>query len=372
MKWSRRIAAVAATATVLIGSMTTRASAGGQYDLLYGDLNGDGIVDRAELVDSPSSPDDCGVAVELGDSAGGYGTPVLYTYPKPGGTNGYCPDMGIVVDLGGDGVVELVVAWFHGRPPGVAHDLLVLRNFSPYTGFQAIFQPSWIGLADFNGDGLDDVYQWTDQGSGFVTFLNNPDGTLEPGPVKFCSGWPDYSLADFNQNGAMDVVIGYVYGCTGPFSGVVVVLDDGTEVHLLESEFGDDTWAVHVVDADGDGVPDVKAVNHLTAEVTHFLSEGDGTFTTTPTARDDFAEVPRGLLQARLLDVLDNDAATSAASLTIIDPPAYGYAFVTPNREVIYLRTVAHRKTDHFVYQLADDGKTDTATVTIEVTGATP
>lgn len=367
MKWIHRTVAVAATTALVVGAAAPAASANGQHDTLYGDLNGDGFTDRAELVEDLPTPDDCGVIVELGDSMDGYGPPVLYSYPKPGGGAGYCPDMGVVVDLGGDDVVELVLAWFAGRPPSVPYDLLVLRDFSPYTGFQALFQPSGIGLADFNGDGLDDVYQWTDQGPGFVTFLNTPSGTLEPGPVQFCSGMPDYRLTDFNQNGAMDVVIAYAYGCSGPFSGVVVVLDDGSQIHLQESEWGDDTWSLDVLDADGDGIPDVKTVNHFTDEVVHFLNEGEGQFSPAPTARDDVVRVPRGALLAHVLDVLDNDAATSQASITIVSPPTYGYVLVTPEHGVIYLRSAGHRATDHFVYQLTDDGRTDTASVTVWV-----
>jgi hypothetical protein len=33
----------------------------------------------------------------------------------------------------------------------------------------------------------------------------------------------------------------------------------------------------------------------------------------------------------------------------------------------VYVRTAGHRKTDSFVYKLTDDGKTDTATVTVHI-----
>lgn len=370
MRWGRRITVVAAAtaALVLQGAGTPGAWADGRNDPLYGDLNGDGLIDRAVLVDG--APGECGVTVELGLPSGGYDTPALYTYPQPGNINidNYCPDMGVVVDLGGDGVVELVVTWWAGPPPGVSYDLLVLRDFTPHAGFDAMYQPSWIGLADFNGDGLQDVYEWTDQGDGFRTFLNTPSGTLEPGPVQFCSGRPDYRLADFDGDGATDVVLAYIEGCSGPFSGVVVVLDDGTQVHLQQDTFGDNYWDVEVVDADQDGTPDVATVNIFTDEVTHFIGNGDGTFTPAPTARDDVAYADRKKSGTEtVIEVRDNDAATVNASVSIVVPPTYGYIVSTPEHEVVYVRTAHHRKTDTFVYQLTDDGRTDTATVTVHI-----
>jgi len=162
-----------------IAGVSTPVFAGGQGDPLFGDVNGDGIVDRVTLVDG--GPGLCDVSVALGDGSGGFGPPTTYTYAKPG----------------------TPVGWW----------------------VQAIYQPSEIALADFNGDGRQDVYEWTDQGDGFRTFLNTSDGRLVPGPVQFCSGRPDFELADFDADGAMDVLIAYIEGCSGPFMGVVVVLD---------------------------------------------------------------------------------------------------------------------------------------------------
>jgi len=245
----------------------------------------------------------------------------------------------------------------------VDNDLLVLRDFQPDGGFQAIYQPSEIALADFNGDGRQDVYEWTDQGDGFRTFLNTSDGRLVPGPVQFCSGRPDFELADFDADGAMDVLIAYIEGCSGPFMGVVVVLDDGTVVQLQDAELSQGLWSAVVVDADGDGVLDVRTVNGDTGEVTHFIGRGDGTFVAAPTAVDDAVQILRK--QSTVITVLANDAATTGATVTIVTAPRYGSVIVTPAREVLYVRTQGHLRTDTFSYRLTDDGKTDTATVTV-------
>jgi hypothetical protein len=351
----------------IAGAGSSPAWAGGQGDPLLGDLNGDGIADRATLVETAAQ---CDVQVELGNASGGYGPPTTHSYPKPGTGIAYCPDMGVIVDLGGDGTAELVLAWFAGRPPGVDTDLLVLRDYTPAGGFVAMVdQPSFIGVADFNGDGLTDVYQWTDQGDGFHTYLNTPSSQLVRGPLWIsCIDAPNYELADFDGDGATDVVMGYVmYGCPSPLPsiGVVVLLDDGTKVPLQDGDATPGYWTVDVVDADRDGVPDVKTTNLETGEVSHFIGNGDGTFTAAPTAVDDVAHAYRKV--NKVIKVLDNDAATSSATLTIVTPPAYGTVTVNSKRQVVYVRTAGHRKTDSFVYQLTDDGKTDTATVTVQI-----
>ncbi|RKR88059.1 hypothetical protein BDK92_2364 [Micromonospora pisi] len=360
--WRKRISALAvATALAVVGAAPS-AWAGGQGDPLYGDLNGDGVVDRAVL--AGGGADECGVQVSLGDGAGGYGAPTTYTYDTPG-EYGYCPDMGVVVDLGGDGTVELVLAWFDGRPPGVETDLLVLRDYQPAGGFDAIYQPSYIGLADFNGDGRQDVYQWTDQGDGFLTFLNTASGQLVRGPIEWCSGWPAYEFADFNRNGATDVLIAYFEGCGENFTGVVVLLDNGTAVELEGDPWGDSYWAATVVDANADGIPDVRTTNESTGEVTHFIGNGRGGFGAAPLADDDTAST-KGTKKVDI-PVLANDLYTSATKITIVTPPKYGKLQITSRRTVLYTPNGQHTQSDKFVYRLTADGKTDIAGVTVRV-----
>lgn len=271
------IAAVLATsgaATVAIQPAT----AGRPGRSFYGDLNHDGLPDRVTLAVAP--PDRCAVRVERRRPGGGYRTPRTYDYPEPGGGGfGACPDLGVVVDLGGDGRVELVLGWFAGRPPGADHDLLVLRGFAPAGGFPAVFQPSFLGTAEFDGDDRTDVYEWTDQGEGFRSYLNGPDGRLVPGPVQWCFlGPPQVELADFQHNRRADVAIAYSQGCDGSASGVVVVRDDGSPVHLERDPSGAHQWSMDVRDVNQDRRPDVRTEDRLTGAVTHHLGRGDGTF----------------------------------------------------------------------------------------------
>jgi hypothetical protein len=254
-------------------------------DPLYGDLNGDGYEDRALLTEE--GPGTCGVAVQLGSSwSGHYGPVTTYRYDAPGTDIAYCPDLGVIVDLGGDGVSELVLAWFDGAPPDQS-DLLVLRDYAPAGGFDAIYQPSHIGTGEFNGDGLLDVYEWTDQGASFITYLNTPTGELVRGPMAFGGQSADneYRFVDVDADGASDVVFPFVEhdGDGEPSEGVVALLDDGTAV-FLEDTWPDDGgggygWEVDIVDDDADGDPDVRTLNNATNEVRIHLNNGDGTFT---------------------------------------------------------------------------------------------
>ncbi|WP_329103876.1 FG-GAP-like repeat-containing protein [Micromonospora sp. NBC_01699] len=369
--WGKRVAVVAVVATMAaLGAVTPDAWAGGPGEPMFGDLNRDGLVDLATL-DSAPSPDrapllDCTVSVRLGKSGGGYQAPTEYPYLTLSGPEANCPDLGVAVDLGGDSDIELVLAWFAGRPYPVEHDLLVLKNFKPTNGFDAIFQPSFMGLADFNGDGRQDVYQWTDQGSGFATYLNTPDGGLTPGPVAWCSGRPQYSLADFNGNGAMDVVIAYVEGCADYFSGVVAIRDDGVAWHLQGDPYGDHTWTVKVQQADDDRILDVVTRDSFTGELTYFIGNGDGSFIKTPKAVADRADVSR--VKKTSIPVLTNDAATKQAKITIVTAPRYGKVTVTSNRTVVFTPSSKPGKTDRFVYRLTDHGRSSDTTVSVRIT----
>lgn len=370
MRWAQnrtrpRIAVVAALAAFVTGTLPAGpAWSAGPNQPFYGDLDRDGYVDRITLV--PLAANGCPVRVERGRAGGSYLPPRTYHYPEPGRAGaGGCADMGVAVDLGGDGQVELVLTWFAGRPPGVNTDLIVLRNFTPAGGFSAIFQPSYMGLADFNGDRRLDVYQWTDQGEGFRSFLNTANSQLVPGPVRWCFyNLPDVEIADFQRNGRADVAIAYSQGCDGMSSGVVVVLDDGRPVLLEREPDGLETWSITVGDYNGDRIPDVRTTNEVTNVITTYLSRGDGTFVRSPLAVADRAYI-RGYEPIRIR-VLDNDAATTDARVVLIQAPMYGSARVAADRTIIYTpRPGSGATADRLVYRLLQEGKQSTTSVSL-------
>jgi hypothetical protein len=363
---SRTVVGGIAAVILAVGATPARAD-GGQGEPLYGDLNRDGVVDRVTVAGvGPVGPGQCAVRVELGLAGGGYQAARTHPYPTPGGAAGYCPDMGVIVDLGGDGRMEIVLTWFDGRPPEVDTDLLVLREFTPVGGFAGIYQPSFIRLADFNGDGRQDVYEWTDQGEGFRSFLNTANGRLVAGPVRFaefCTSNPNFELAQFHLNGGLGLAIAYEDWCNSGASGVAVVGYDGTRVDLERDPYGETWWRMDVLDANGDNVPDVRTDNETTGEVTHFLGTGDGHFVESPRAVADRATVSD--TQPSVLRVLANDQVTRQAGVTIIIEPKFGRASVNANRTITYTPLRPHDGGDRFVYRLDQDGKQHTASVAI-------
>ena len=347
--------AVGALATALV---TGPAAAGGPGDPLLGDIDGDGRTDRATLVDLDA---ECGVDIALGQAGGGFGPATRHTWPDPSEV-GYCPDLGVIVDLGGDGAAELVLAYFNGRTPGVESDLIVLEDFTPAGGFDAIFQPSFIGLESLTPtEHLVDVYEWTDQGDGIVTWLNTASGQLVRGPVHQAATEINFDFADFDRNGATDLVTGFLGAYPAvPDAAAVVILDDGQRVTLRDDG---SYYDVDALDASGDGKRDVRLDNlDSPGEVAHFIGDGRGAFTEAPNAVDDTVQVP--YRAQKTISVLVNDAATTAATLEIVTPPAYGTIVRTTSKGFVYRNTVKHH---NLVYRLTVDGKSETATATLRV-----
>ncbi len=103
--WRRRTAMVTVIMMVAavgaVGSMPpTAAWAAGQGAQIFGDVNGDGIIDRITL--GVIEPDLCSVIVEYGIAPGVYQPPVASAYLKPGGSGiaTRCPTLGVAVALG--------------------------------------------------------------------------------------------------------------------------------------------------------------------------------------------------------------------------------------------------------------------------------
>ncbi|MBE1484744.1 Ig-like domain-containing protein [Plantactinospora soyae] len=358
------VAAAAATACVLVLGSSI-ALAGRPGEPIVADVNGDGLPDRAELGAVVGTGTACRVVVRLGLAGGGLGQPQAYSFLFLPAAEPNCPDMGVGLDLDGDGADELAVAWYAGPPTTMTYTLLVLDNFRVARGFDTIYQPSYIGTADFNGDRRQDIYEWTDQGEGFATYLNTGTGLLVPGPVRYCAGPLTPHLANFNGNAAMDVVIAYIEGCGGYFSGVVVVLDDGSQVNLQHDLDGLTSWTVDVIDTNHDGLPDVTTYNQVTGMITTFISVGNGTFVRSPVAIRDYPTVSG--VKATGIQVLANDYATDRAKVTIWAPPRWGTVKVTTNRTIIYTPNPVHGRTDVFIYRLTQDGRTSNAAVSLKI-----
>lgn len=352
------------------GPTPAPAWAGGRGEQILGDVNGDGLTDRVTL--GVVDPDLCSVIVEYGTPSGDYRLPAAYVYLRPGGTGPgtRCPELGVAIDLDTDRTEELVVAWYPGPPPTVPYNLMVLNTaFQPSFGLvSAIFAPYHLGEADFNGDGRTDVYAVTDQGQGIETYLNLGNGTLTHGPAEWCARPIQYALSDFDVDGRTDFVNSYTERCLSATfaSGVAVVLDDGRAQELEHDPIGVETWTTQVTHLNGDRLPDIRTTSRLTGEVDYFINTG-GRYVQTPQANTDTVYLTS--TRAVTITVLDNDWATSSATVTITSPPRYGTAQVISGGRIVYRPRANHGRTDRITYQLTDDGRRSSAVVYIRWTG---
>jgi hypothetical protein len=362
----RLVAAMLVATVTAVVATAPNAAAGGQGDPLKGDVNGDGLVDRVMLGRAPGQ---CTVRVRHGQPGGGYGPAQTHAYPQPSPTESYCPDLGVIVDLGGDGVVELVLGWFAGPDSAIGYQLLVLRDFQPVGGIRSrVYAPSAIETADFDGDGRQDVYAYSDQGGGFISFLNTADGWLTPGTAVFelCDPF-GFELADFSRSGGRELLIWYPSGgCGDEPAGVSVVDEYGHRIDLERASppWFDESWRADALHANGDRVPDVRTENLETGEITHFLGSPYSTFfIESPWAVFDRAEVSRS--RPTRIRVLDNDFVTRQATVTVASQPKFGTARLNPDRTITYTRTTDGHGGDRFTYRVDQDGKSQTTAVSL-------
>ncbi|MFK3983835.1 Ig-like domain-containing protein [Micromonospora sp. NPDC050397] len=359
MSRSTTFAITVLVTALAVAILPSPARAGAQGATVVGDVNGDGINDLSRLVALP--PAHCGARVQLGRGGGAYAPATTYSYLRVGSPPN-CPDIGAAANLDGDPADEIAAAWFAGPPPGITYTLLVLDGFRLARKLQGQDQPSFMEVGDFNGDGRDDIYQYTDQGDGLQIYHGVGGNNLVRGP-SFCTLGPTgYQVRDMHRDRTTDLLITYGDDCTGA-SGVTAMHGTGRTQVLQRDGDGIMTWTSVLLYANGDGLIDVRTVAR-DGRVTIFYNSGDGTFSSAFRAVDDQAEV-RGTTPV-VIRVRDNDHATPAATVTVTSSPRYGTAVVLPDRTVRYTPAAAHGPSDSFTYRLTEGGRTSTATVRIQ------
>ena len=292
MRRTRSVGVVLAAALVGFGvavAVPAVAAADNLGGVIVADMNNDGILDQVQLGDvgGPMSTT-CSVTVSLGKAGGGFGKPKVHTYTSVEKFGPFCPDEGVAMKLGNEKRPDLVTAVSFGF-----EDLIVLHDFLPTTIFTGVEQPTWLRTADLNGDGRQDLIEWSDQVTDLATMINTPQGTLVRGPINVStlrsggtgSGFgPQYVLADFNGDGGQDILMSVNNQASenAPISAEVFFGNGQAPAILASTTDFLATWTVFSIDINFDGIPDAGVIEKSHAGVTtvqYFQNDGAGHFT---------------------------------------------------------------------------------------------
>ena len=284
------------------------------------DFNGDGKPDLA-LISVPAS-----VTIFLGNGDGTFtpaavdphtGLPAAILL-NPVGTVGNLPPSGIVADLNGDGLMDLVVSdqaggqlWvllgngngsfqtpaavpapgISGFVPGDFNgdnfiDLAVLNQnsntltvltgngfggFTPGASIATGKSPGGMAAADFNGDGKLDVAVTNTTDGTVSIFTGSGAGTFTAaGTIAVGKGSVPIAAANLNSDGKVDLVV----GTTGA-SGAVILLGSGTATFTksYSAATGTGPLSIAIGDLNSDGRLDILTANRGAGTVSSLLSQ---------------------------------------------------------------------------------------------------
>lgn len=265
-----------ATACGLNGRDCDTVSGALPNDIVFGDINGNGIPDMAVVLFGTDT-----VNLLTNDGNGIFET--LAVLPA-----GDSPSRGEFADFDGDGHLDFAVAT--SSPIfGLGISILAndgLGNFSnmttlPVGGVIEDFQ-----VADVNNNGHIDIVATSRLSNTLILFVNNGDGTFGAGKVFDCGEFPKaLTLADLNDNGLVDVAV------PNQTTGTVSILLNTGEasfaapVSFAVSDTADSMpEAAAAGDFDGDGAVDLAVTlpgpfeSEELGDVAILFNDGTGVF----------------------------------------------------------------------------------------------
>jgi hypothetical protein len=351
--------------TVLLGNGDGTFSVGStnsmpvQGNFVAGDFNNDGNLDLAVL--TPNVEPSNGITLLFGNGNG--------TFSTGSGTLsfGSLPTYVAAGDFNGDGNLDLAVT-LPTNYPGIAimlgqGDGTFSATPTPFPGTDNLdlVEPSYLAVADFNGDGISDLAV-LNTGRTVSVLTGSPSGELElygyPGslgsPQSGEYGNP-IAVGDFNGDGKTDFAVLtsgandaltveiYLNGYNGTYGFYALP----TSTFTVDSTVPG-TASIVAADFNGDGKTDLAASDDQ--QIAIFLSKGDGTFTPSvhttnvPSGPEgdflavgdfnndgipDLAIADTNLTTMRILPVLSTETAT--ATLANLSIPGTGIRNVVAN-----------------------------------------
>jgi len=281
--------------TPTFSAKTSFSNTGSSIGITAGDLNNDGKPDIVIAnYNSVSS-----MSVFINETEPGASTPVFYTRTDFGSASQFT--LPAICDFNGDGNPDIVI-------PNLSSSILSIFmstissgadtvNFSAKTDFVTGVGPSYVSIADVNGDGQPD-FASANFGSGTVSvFLN----TTTPGAsVPTYSAKTDFTAVagigtvffkDLNGDRKPDIItanrnstsISVLFNTTMPGAS--------TPTFSAKTDFttGSGPGAITTADFNGDGKPDIAVPNLLSNTVSVFMNTTTpGASTPTFSAKKDF------------------------------------------------------------------------------------
>jgi hypothetical protein len=240
--------------------------------MAVGDFNGDGVPDLAVASGDIAGPST--VTVLLGDGSGGFAASMGSPYTVGGVDSAV--DAIVVGDFNGDGNLDIAAA------NQMSNNVVVLLGngsggFTPGAGspFKVGEAPYSMAVADFNGDGIQDLVTANLFGGTVTVLLGNGSGAFAEAagsPITVGPFVPSVATGDFNADGIPDLAVAG--------EGITVLLGNGTGGFTAApgSPFASGTqpFSVVVGDFNGDGIQDLAAVDEV--NLTVLLGDGSGGF----------------------------------------------------------------------------------------------
>jgi uncharacterized repeat protein (TIGR01451 family) len=248
------------------GSFRFKGHAGGGITVAVGDLNRDGIPDLADAEEE-------GLDLLLGKGDGTFARTMRLSGITLGDPEFVGVDWVGVSDFNRDGILDVASTKFVQLGRGDA-------TFRPPLSFNlaTCTDAVWAAIADLNGDQFPDIALacgFSPSSAGIL--IGNGDGTFKPA-LLYATGPMPYSIAvaDFNGDGVPDLVTGNTGNDT---TSVLLNRGDGTFGNRRDRLSGGiGPFDLLSRDFNRDGKQDFAVANLRSGIVTTFLGNGDGGF----------------------------------------------------------------------------------------------
>jgi len=210
----------------------------------------------------------------------------------------------LVAACGGGGSDTATVTNTAPTPQTVSKDPLTVYTGIPYDAGDGGLNPRWV-IADFNKDGLKDIFLRYDPISAFsaVTtgsspvrfFIAKPSGGFEQDKSIFPEGYSPVMVnrivaADFNGDGGIDIFVAtsgqdpYINGLpaqsgyTGEFSQVLTYTPNGYKLAKINNNVNAFAHHVSIGDINGDHLPDAFVASLVFSDPFFIMGDSTGNF----------------------------------------------------------------------------------------------